>query len=375
MKHRERVIAALNHEEPDRVPMDLGGTLASSIIGRAYTGLREELNLPKLETSEASRYASLTVIDEDLRAALDVDVIHAPRAFGTGKDLRSVSENSFIDEWGVRWRKPEQGHYYVEDPPFVTDASPKAVERHDWPGAKEITQLDGLADSIKKIREETDYAVSLELRGRTLSFGQFLRGFDNWMMDLACNEPFVEALMERATEIQIEVNDLILREVGDLVDIVYTADDFGGQNGPLVSPESVRRLFMPHFRRLWGHIRENTSAKLLHHSCGSVYPLIGDFVELGVQALNPIQVSARDMDPARLKAEFGRALTFWGGVDTHRVMPWGTVSEVRKEVAQRISQMAPGGGFVLAAVHNLQPEVPPANVVELFRAGKELGQY
>ena len=170
MKHRERVIAALNHEEPDRVPMDLGGTLASSIIGRAYTGLRRELHLPDLGTSEAQRYASLAVIDEDLRAALDVDIIHAPRAFGIGEHLKTVSESAFIDEWGVRWRKPEQGHYYVETPPFAKEATPRAVERFRWPEPEDITKIDGLADSIRKIRRETDYAISLELRGRTLSF-------------------------------------------------------------------------------------------------------------------------------------------------------------------------------------------------------------
>lgn len=375
MNHRERVMAALNHEEPDRVPMDLGGTLASTVVGQAYAGLRAELGLANQETTEALRYASLADIDEDLRAALDVDIIHAPRAFGTGEHLEIVSESAFVDEWGVGWRKPEKGHYYVEQPPFANEASSKAVESHKWPEPEDITQVEGLADSIRRIRKETDYAVSLELRGRTLSFGQFLRGFDDWMMDLACNESFVDALMERATQIQLEANDIVLREVGDLVDVVYTADDLGGQNGPLVSPDMVRRFFNPHFRRLWGHIRERTPAKLLHHCCGSIYPFIGDFIEMGVQALNPIQVSARNMDPAKLKAEFGGQLTFWGGVDTHEVMPWGAVTDVRQEVEKRISQMAPGGGFILAAVHNLQPEVPPANIVELFRAGKELGRY
>ncbi|UCD30538.1 MAG: hypothetical protein JSV03_08740, partial [Planctomycetota bacterium] len=189
------------------------------------------------------------------------------------------------------------------------------------------------------------------------------------------NESFVDALLERATQIQIEVNDIILDQVGDLVDIVYTADDLGSQKGPLVSPRTAKRFFNPHFRRIWGHIRQNTSARLLHHCCGSIYPFIGDFIELGVQALNPIQVSAKNMDPAKLKTDFGKDMCFWGGVDTRQVMPRGTTSDVRQEVARRIKQMGPGGGYVLAAVHNLQPEVPPANIVELFHAGKELGKY
>jgi uroporphyrinogen decarboxylase len=375
MNHRERVLAALDHVEPDKVPMDLGGTLASTVVGPAYANLRMELQLSERDTLEATKYASLADIDEEVRAALDVDIIHAPRAFGSGKRLRNISESTFMDEWGVLWHRPEEGHYYVERPPFADEASPRAVEEHQWPEPKNLVDVEGLADKIEQIRSETDYAVTLELRGRTLSLGQFLRGFGNWMMDLASNGEFVDALMERTTQLQLEANEIILREAGSLVDIVYTADDLGGQNGPLVSPETVKRYFNPHYRRLWGHIRENTSAKLLHHCCGSIYPFISSFVEFGVQALNPIQVSARDMDPGKLKADFGADLTFWGGVDTRDVMPRGTLADVRNEVAKRIKQMGPGGGYVLAAVHNIQPDVPPANIVELYHAGREFGEY
>jgi len=375
MTHRERVIAALNHTEPDRVPMDLGGTLASTVVGQAYAALRSELNLPSHEAQKGVHYASLADIEEDIREILDVDIVHAPRAFGTSEQVTVITDNEFIDEWGVRWHKPDKGHFYVEHALFENEAAIQAVEKHHWPDPKAIINIEGLANKLEKIRNETDYAISLELRGRTMSLGQFLRGFEAWMMDLAINGSFVEALMEITTQIQIEVNDLILREVGDLVDIVYTADDFGGQNGPLASPETAKRLLLPYNRRIWCHIRENTSAKLLHHCCGSIYPFISDFVEMGVQALNPIQVSAKNMDPAKLKSEFGKDLTFWGGVDTQRVMPRGTTQEVRQEVTRRIGQMGQGGGYILAAVHNIQPEVPPANIVELFRAGRELGKY
>ena len=314
-------------------------------------------------------------MDEEVRAALDVDIIHAPRAFGAADAIKHLSENTILDEWGVRWRKPDEGHYYVEKAPFEREATPAAVQRHKWPDARDLVHTGGLAEAIRKTRRETDYAISLELRGRVMSMGQSLRGFENWLMDLAINEPFVEALMEQTTLLQLEANDLILHEVGDLVDIVYTADDLGGQQGPLVSPDTIARLFNPHYCRLWGHIREHTSATLMHHCCGSIYPFIADFIELGVQGLNPIQVSAKNMDPARLKAEFGKDMCFWGGVDTREIMPRGTTLEVHDEVARRIKEMGSEGGYILAAVHNLQPEVPPANIVELYRAGKELGQY
>jgi uroporphyrinogen decarboxylase len=195
------------------------------------------------------------------------------------------------------------------------------------------------------------------------------------MMDLADNHAFVEALLERTTTLQVAANEIILNELGSLVDVVYTSDDLGGQGGPLMSPACYRRLFSPHFARLWRHIRSRTPAFLMHHCCGSVHAFLADFVDLGVQALNPVQVSAADMEPARLKREFGRCLALWGGVDTRTVMPRGSAADVRAEVARRLREMAPGGGYVLAAVHNLQTEVPPLNIIALFRAGRELGGY
>ncbi len=140
------------------------------------------------------------------------------------------------------------------------------------------------------------------------------------------------------------------------------------------APACFRRLLKPHFQRLWQQVRRLSRAKLLHHCCGGIYPLIPDLIEMGIDALNPIQVSAAGMDPARLKREFGRDLAFWGGVDTREVMPRGTVQDVSREVRLRLGQMSRGGGYVLAAVHNLQPEVPPANTVALFRSGAEFGR-
>jgi uroporphyrinogen decarboxylase len=208
-----------------------------------------------------------------------------------------------------------------------------------------------------------------------MSVGQFLRGFEDWMVDLADNHAFVQALLERATAIEIEANERILAAAGDLVDIVYTSDDLGGQEGPLLSPAAFRELFRPHFGRLWEHIRRRSKAVLMHHCCGSIRPFIRDFVDLGVQVLNPIQVSASNMDPAGLKAEFGRELSFWGGVDTRSVMPRGTPAAVAGEVQRRLREMGRGGGYILAAVHNLQPEVPAANIVALFEAGRRFGRY
>ena len=375
MNHRERVRTALNLEQPDRVPMDLGGSLASTIVSSAYPALRSELGLPAHDAPESLRWAALAQIEEDVRQELDLDIVHAPRAFGTLAVVQVPSEDRFVDEWSVQWHKPKKGHYYVERTPFAQEATPAAVARHDWPEPESLVSLDGLVEQVRRLRQDTDYAICLELRGRVMSIGQFLRGFQSWMMDLAGNHDFVEALLEKTTDLQTAVNQAILNELGSLVDIVYTADDLGGQGGPLISRDCYRNLLRPHFARIWGQARAKTSAFLMHHCCGSIRPFIGDFVDLGVQALNPIQVSAAQMVPAELKREFGHRLCLWGGVDTREVMPRGAEQDVRAEVRQRIGEMGPGGGYILAAVHNLQPEVPPANVVTLFRAGRQFGTY
>lgn len=375
MTPRQRVLAALSHQEGDRVPMDLGGSIASSIIGEGYLALRAELGLDIHQGKEAQRYTGLPEIEEDVRKALGVDIVHAPRTFGSGDIIQIISENTFIDEWGVRWHKPPDGRYYVERPLFSPDATAKDIKEHNWPRAEQLINRKNLLEQVTKIRNETDYAISLELRGRLMSLGQFLCGFEDWYMDLAANESFVHEFLERTTQLQIEVNDILLTEVGDLVDIVYTVDDLGSQRGPLVSPKCFLNMFKPYFGRIWEHIRGKTSAYLIHHCCGSVYEFIPHFIELGVQGLNPVQVSADNMDPAKLKAEFGKDLCFWGGVDTRDVMPRGTTEDVRQEVAKRIGQMAPGGGYILAAVHDITPEVPAANAVALFKAGRELGHY
>ena len=375
MTHRERVMAALSHEEPDRVPMDLGGSVASTITSDGYPALRAALGLPVHPKHMAQLYSSLPEIEEDVRVALDVDIIHAPRAFGTGDTVQVISENALIDEWGVRWCKPEVGPFYVETPLFSTDATARDVREYNWPKAEKLVNTKGLRDAINKIRSETDYAISLELRGRMMSMGQFLCGFENWFINMAANESFVHELLEHTTQLQIQSNHIVLHEVGDLVDIVYTTDDLGSQRGPLISPKSFQCLLKPYFRKLWEHIRGTTSAKFMHHSCGSILEFIPAFIEMGAQALNPIQVSADNMDPVKLKAEFGKDLCFWGGVDTRDVMPNGTTADVRDEVARRIKQMANGGGYILAAVHDIAVEVPPTNIIALFNAGRELGTY
>jgi uroporphyrinogen decarboxylase len=195
-------------------------------------------------------------------------------------------------------------------------------------------------------------------------------GFENWLVQLKVNPEFCEALLDRALEIQLAMAEETLKAVGSAVDILYLADDYGIQTGPLISPATFRTIFKPRMARLIQFLRDRSPAKIAFHSCGSVYALIPDFIDVGVQVLNPVQVAAADMDTARLRREFGKHLVFWGAIDTQRVLPKGTPDEVRTEVARRVGDLRPG--YIPASVHNIQAEVSPQNIVAMFEALKHV---
>jgi uroporphyrinogen decarboxylase len=191
-------------------------------------------------------------------------------------------------------------------------------------------------------------------------------GFANWLIQLKLNPEFCGALLDRGLDIQLAMAEETLKAVGDAVDILYLADDYGMQTGPLISPEMFRRIFKPRMARLIRFLRERSPARIAFHSCGSIYALIPDFIDVGVEILNPVQVSAADMDTARLRREFGHRLAFWGAVDSQHVLPHGTPAEVRAEVGRRIRDL--GAGFIPYSVHNIQAEVPPENILAMVTA-------
>jgi uroporphyrinogen decarboxylase len=191
-------------------------------------------------------------------------------------------------------------------------------------------------------------------------------GFENWLLQLKVNPEFCEALLDRGLEIQLAMAQALLEGVGDAVDLLYLADDYGMQTGPLISPELFRRIFKPRMARLVQFLKARSAARIAFHSCGSVYALIPDFIDVGVEILNPIQVSAADMDTGRLHREFGRRLAFWGAVDSHQVLPHGTPGQVRAEVARRVQDLGPG--YIPYSVHNVQAEVPPENILAMIDA-------
>jgi uroporphyrinogen decarboxylase len=238
----------------------------------------------------------------------------------------------------------------------------------DWPDPEDPGRVRGLRQHVEDIRRGTDCAVVLNLGNATFALSQRLRGFAELLEDLLLNRVFAEALMERVTDVVYGIAENALREVGDLVDCVFSADDLGIQTQSFMRPELYHSLVKPHHKRLFQLVRERTGAWAVLHSDGAIYALLPDILDCGVQVINPVQTSAVGMEPERLKQEFGNDLSFWGGIDTHDVLPHGSPEEVAEEVRRRRHDLGRGGGYVLASVHNIQAEVPPENVVAMFEA-------
>jgi len=379
---RERVRATLDHREPDRIPFDLGGSRMTGIHVRAYAGLRAALGLPEVEVRVGDLTQQLAEVDTDVMDLLGCDVrVIGPR--GAGGYHREMLEAdgylSFRDEWGATRRMPTDGGLYFDTfgSPLGGEVDAAAIDAFPWPDATDPARYVGMAESARRIVEDEGRAVLVGSICGGLSEGLFkMRGFEDGYMDLAAEPERARQVMEKILEIKLAYWERALAELGDKVDVIGEADDLGGQDRTLFSPVSYRALVKPLQAELFAFIRARTKAKVFLHSCGAIRELIPDLIEIGVDILNPVQVSAAGMDSATLKREFGRDLVFWGGgVDTQRVLGGGSPGEVRAEVRRRIADLREGGGFVFAAVHNVQPNVPPGNLVAMWETWREEAAY
>ena len=371
MTHRERVLAALEHREPDRVPMDLGSARFTGMVKPAYEKLCQHLGFGETGLM-VDRMQQVVEMDERVLRYLDVDA----RAFGQnppdkGGDI-NLDEERWRDEWGVVRRKPPGCHYYeMETSPLAGNISTQDIAKYPFPDPTDPGRFRGLREKARQLHKLTDYAVIYNARFHIVHMTQYLRGFEDWFMDLAQDHDRHHCLMEAVAENLFELNRRVLAEVGEFIDIVAFGDDVGQQDRPICSLANYRKLIRPYHERVMKVIHSTTKAKTLYHSCGSVYPYINDFIDIGIDALNPVQVRAKNMDPGRLKREFGERITFWGGIDSQDLLPHGSPDEVRGEVWRMFELMGKNGGYVLTSVHNIQPDVPPENVLALFQAGRE----
>ena len=374
---RDRIRAALAHRETDRLPFDLGGTRVTGIHVNAYRRLRPALGLEEREPRVADLTQQLAEVETDVLDALGCDVRNvAPRTASTYRreDHEDGDHRWFMDEWGVGRRIPlKDGLYYDSfSPPLAGEPDDEAIDGFPWPDPADAARYEGMADEARRYADE-GRAVHVGSICGGLTEGLFkMRGFEDGYVDLAAEPGRARKVMAKILEIKLAYWERLLPQLGDAVDVVGEADDLGGQARTLFSPATYRTLVKPLHRELFDFLHARTNARVFFHTCGAVRELIPDLIEIGVDILNPVQVSASGMDTAGLKRDFGRDLVFWGGgVDTQRVLGSGTPDEVRAEVRRRIDDLAPGGGFVFATVHNIQPNVPPENIVAMHEELRE----
>jgi uroporphyrinogen decarboxylase len=372
MLPRERVLAALEHRQPDRAPIDIGGSSVSTIVGDAYERLKARCGV-----TEPTRYMKAksrsAILAEKVAERLHSDTRSLNPGSPDGWEDIRLSDRSFQDEWGVVWSKPEGGHYNPTGNPLREAALPD-LERLAWPDPLNPGRTRGMRELARQLHEETPYAVVLSLPVGFVHQSQYLRGYENFLVDLLLNRPFIEALMDRTLEFWLKLTGVILDEVEPYVDVVMVGDDVAFNDRPMMALKGYRQMIKPRHRQMFDLIKRKSRAKVLYHCCGAVKSLIPDFIEIGVDALNPVQVSSTGMDTAELKARFGGQIGFWGAIDTSRVLPGGSPADVRAEVQRRIKDLGPGGGYVVASVHNIQEDVPPENILAMADAAFEMTQ-
>ncbi len=382
MTPRQRLKKALNHEIPDRVPIDLGGN-QTGIHKNAYVNLARHLGVPAgIEIMDAVQ--QLARPSERVLERLHVDTRYvAAGPASTWKGGIVVAErggrvwHDLTDEFGVRWSMPDDQPLYMDITLHpLAEAAVKDVREYPWPKGDDPSRFAGLRERAQRLWRDTPYAVVSGISGVIYETCWYLRGLERWFSDLLTDPEFCEAMLDQTLKYWLDWFRLFLDEAGDIVDVIMIGDDLAGQHGPLFNPAIYRRLVKPRHRRLVGYIRSRSKAKIWYHTCGSCAAFIPDLLENGIQILNPVQTSARHMDPFELKSRFGRDLVFWGGgCDSQRVLSRGAPSEVVEEVRRNLEAFKPGGGYVFSGIHNIQGEVPPDNIIALFDTAHESGFY
>lgn len=381
MNSRERILAALARSPADRIPLDIGGMAQSGIHRTAYARLRNYLGLPKREIQTLNVITQAARLDEDLLERLEVDTRLVYGQWASEARVR-ISDHGdycgFRDEWSLEWRMPRTGGFYydmVHHPLAELDGDnvDELLKRFNWPDPEAPWRLQGLREEAKHARQQGKLVVLMGLCPGIVEVTAWLLGLQRFYMAMLSEPQVVEALLDKLVELKARYWRAALAAAGEFVDVVNEADDLAGQQALLISPEAYRQVIKPRHRALFGAIKQAAPhVKLLLHSCGAVRPLIPDFIELGVDALHPIQVSAAGMDPRELKREFGRDLCFWGGgVDTQRVLGRGTRQEVIDDVRRNIEALAGEGGFVFGTIHIIQADVPPENIMTMWETFRQ----
>jgi len=378
MTPRQRVQTALKHREPDMVPLDFATGGNSAPVPEFYQKVAALYGI-EAEVRLVPHILRLAVVDERILRDLDIDTRPVSMRPVRRRRRSSQEPHQFYDDWGVKWKEINVGgtiYREIAQTPLA-DATIDDLDRYPcWPDPLDPDRYGGLREEAKRLFHQTDYAlVGCPGFNGIWERGWYLCGFTRMLESLVLDPEFVHVVLGRITDLCKAALGRFLRLVGPYIQIIKMGDDLGTQNGPQMSPQTYRDVIKPYHKELFSFVKERSEARIFLHTCGSVYRLLPDLIDAGVEILNPVQVSARDMDTRRLKAEFGDRLSFMGAIDTQHVLPFGTVEEVKREVERRIAQLGPGGGYILAPVHNVQAEVPPENLITVYRHARQVGWY
>jgi uroporphyrinogen decarboxylase len=380
---RKRVLVAIEHKEPDRIPISFGGTLSTGILecppdGKTYTKLCKHMGIKDYEEPNIG-FLSNYVSNIDERMLKEF-----------GSDFRRVDPNppeAKVESDGTKtilgiycgMRVKKMGYYDdIFEFPFRDCKSKKDIQQYPfWPTPDDFNKIaKGKEKEAKNLRENTNYAIVADaiLWYPFLAY-PLLAGYEKWFMDMKSNPKLYFSFADKLFEVGLGIVEKFIGAVGDYIDMVATYDDMGTQEGLFCSHKDYVKFIKPYEKEMIKYIKKYTNAKIYRHSCGSIYEVIPDFIEMGVDVLNPVQPLAKNMEPWRLKQEFGKHLTFCGGIDTQRLLPYGTLEEVKKGVKKTIEIYAPDGGYILGPSHNIEPDTSPENIVAMYEAAQEYGRY
>jgi uroporphyrinogen decarboxylase len=411
LNSRERLKKVLEHKIPDRVPIDFGSTPGTGIAAFAYNNL-----INKMGINSSLRYMDyftnqLVMPESEVIETFHVDVIDGVRAFEgsinykewaitdelkvlipTFFNINQDSEGTIYlkDKNGILLGKKPKSSLYINQafwiykdltaiPETIKD---KDLEKHPYAlqppwhlNLFDDQQYKEFVKRIKKIYNETEYGIALTVWCNLFDLGQLLRGTENFLCDIYQDKRGVERLLDRIVEKNLLFLDKVIKGVGEYIDTLRFLDDLGTQDRPLISPEKYRDIFKPRHKKMWDFIHNNSRCKITLHSCGSIYEFLPDLIDAGLDILNPVQTSAKNMDPVRLKKEFGKDIVFWGGCADNSILINGSKKEIEENVKRRLDILGENGGLVFATIHNIQADVPPENIVTLFNAAYKYGSY
>lgn len=409
MTSRERVLNAIDHKQSDRIPLDLGSTPSSGISAIAYNNLKKHLGYADGHTRVYDVVQQVVQVEDPIIEKFGVDVLDIGRTFNVEDDdwydvkladgstaqwpswfhpVREGTEQRFYDEKGTLIaRMPDgatffdQGNFpYLDDYPENYEGLDNAMQKvlwsrlvhSPWDHGGEPDFYKKLRSHALELRKNTDKALMIVCGCNLFEWGTFLRRMDNFLMDIYCDQENVEELLDQLLSRHLATLEKVCNAVGDVVDIIRFGDDLGMDTGMFMSKDHYRKLFKPRHAQLCDYVHKHSSMHTFLHSCGSIYPIIDDLIDAGFEILNPIQTSARQMEPAVLKKEFGDSITFWGGgCNTRTVLNRSTPQEVYDYTYRTIETFAPNGGFVFNQEHNIMPDVPPENIVAMYKAVRD----